>query len=95
MEENITDLIPDWCDENFDIVLARNVDEYAVLPLLTRKTIKNPLKLMYKTNRFCFAVHLYCNRPRNYSTHARKKRNLFFKESLTMSITIGFVISRI
>ena len=27
MEENITELIPDWCDENFD-VLARNVDEY-------------------------------------------------------------------
>ena len=29
MEENITELIPDWCDENSD-VLARNVDEYAV-----------------------------------------------------------------
>ena len=27
MEENITELIPDWCDENFD-VLARDVDEY-------------------------------------------------------------------
>ena len=27
MEENITELIPDWCDENFD-VLARNADEY-------------------------------------------------------------------
>ena len=24
MKENITELIPDWCDENFD-VLARNV----------------------------------------------------------------------
>ena len=28
MEENITDLIPDWCDENFDVVLARNLSEY-------------------------------------------------------------------
>ena len=27
MEENITELIPDWCDENFDVVLAWNVDE--------------------------------------------------------------------
>ena len=27
MEENMTELIPDWWDENFD-VLARNVDEY-------------------------------------------------------------------
>ena len=28
MQENITGLIPDWCDENFDVVLAPNVDEY-------------------------------------------------------------------
>ena len=28
MEENIMELIPDWCNENFDVVLARNADEY-------------------------------------------------------------------
>ena len=45
MEENITELIPDWCDKKFDVVLARNADEHetlsAILPLLVRKTIKN------------------------------------------------------
>ena len=28
MEGNITELISEWCDENFDVVLAQNVDEY-------------------------------------------------------------------
>ena len=58
MEETITELIPDWCDKIFDVVLARNVDEYerkSPLPLLVLKTMKK-IKMMYKTNRFCFAV---------------------------------------
>ena len=28
MQENPFELLPDWCNEDFDIQLARNVDEY-------------------------------------------------------------------
>ena len=73
MEENITELIPDWCDKNFD-VLSRNVDEYenyAVLPLLVRKTIK----LMYKTNRLRFPVRVYCNNAQMTPERVKNKKS--------------------
>ena len=67
MEENITELIPGWCDENFDVVLARNVDEYerfSRFATVSEKNNKKPIKLMYKRNRFRFVVRVYCNRSR-------------------------------
>ena len=57
MEEHITELIPDWCDGQFDVELARNVDKYEstnrFATVSEKKTIKNNI-LMYKTDTLDF-----------------------------------------
>ena len=42
MEEQITELIPDWCNENFDVELAQNVDEYERKNRFATLSEKNP-----------------------------------------------------
>ena len=44
MDENITELIPDWCEENFDVVLARNVEEYERKSRFATVSVKNNKK---------------------------------------------------
>ena len=79
MEEHITELIPDLCDENFNAILARNVDsntkEKAVLSLLVRKTIQNnKIDDMYKTNRFRFAVRVLRHSVKGTKSHGTRLR---------------------
>ena len=65
MNENLDNILPEWADDEFDLQLAQQVDEYknnSRFVTVNNEDLDKTNCLLYKTDRSHFSVCMYSNR---------------------------------